>query len=105
MSLIKNMVDRIEAQNTKGFTIKRKKRRKPALSVSEKLTQPQQSDQTELKQQKKIEQKKHKQKMKSESTNANKTIKDGQKAGTPPKCIFSYTEQEWPDRQCRQSKS
>ena len=35
--------------------------------------------------------------MKSESTNANKTIKDGQKAGTPPKCIFSYTEQEWPD--------
>ena len=34
--------------------------------------------------------------MKSESTNANKTIKDGQKAGTPPRCIFSYTEQEWP---------
>ena len=62
MSLIKNLVERIETQNTKGYTTEQKKHRKPALPVSKKLTQPQQNDQTELKQQNKTEEKKHKHK-------------------------------------------
>ena len=103
VSFTKTLVERIEAQNKSGYTIERKPRKKPVLPVSKKPLQPQQNestvqkdptDQKELKQEKKIEQKKHIQKMKSDS-NANKTIKDGRKAGTH-KCIFSYTEQEWP---------
>ena len=103
VSFTKNLVERIQAQNKRGYTIERKTRRKSVLPVSKKPLQPQQNettvqkdptDQKELKQEKKIEQKKHVQKMKSDS-NTSKTIKDGRKAGTH-KCIFSYTEQEYP---------
>ena len=32
----------------------------------------------------------------SNATSKSKTNKDGQKESTQHKCIFSYTEQEWP---------
>ena len=77
------------------------------LPVSKKPLQPQQNeptvqkdptDQKELKQERKIEQKKHTLKMKNDSHAASKskTIRDGRKESTQHKCLFSYTEQEWP---------
>ena len=118
----KNLIERIEAQNKKGYTIDRKTPRRkpvvlpvnnePVLPVSEKPLQPQQietavhkdpTDQKELKLEKKIEQKKHTQKMtktNSHISNKNKTNKEiGRKEGAQHKCIFSYTEQVWPDVQ------
>ena len=101
VSFTKNLVERIQKeQNKAGYVIERKHRKKPVLPVSKKpqqnesTVQKDPTDQKELKQEKKIEQTKHVQKMKSDS-NTSKTIKDGRKAGTH-KCIFSYTEQEWP---------
>ena len=84
-----------------------KTRRKPLLPVSTKPLQPQQNktavqdptDQKDFKLEKKIEQKKHTLKMmKNDSHTASKSknTKDGQKESTQHKCLFSYTEQDWP---------
>ena len=82
MSLIKNLVERINVQHNKNYCIDRTKTKKPIQL-----------------QRKKIEQRKYELKktlsMKIDSTAVSKTIKDGQKAGTH-KCMFLYTEQEWP---------
>ena len=119
----KNLVERIEAQNKNGYKINRKPRKKPVLPVNEKPVVPEQvvdkvprkekppqietavqkdpTDQKELKLEKKIEQKKHTQKMtktNSHISNKNKTNKEiGRKEGAQHKCIFSYTNQVWPD--------
>ena len=94
MSLIKNLVDRIETQNNKGYHINWGKSKKPIQLQQKKVEQNDPNDQNELKQQKKIEQNKHQQKNKMKTdTTVSKTIKDGRKAGTH-KCIFSYTKQE-----------
>ena len=70
MSLIKNLVERINVQNDKGYRIERTKIKKPNQ----------------------LQQKKT---MIIDPNALSKAIKDGRKAGTL-KCIFSYTEQEWP---------
>ena len=113
----KNLIERIKAQNQRGYKIDRKTPRrkhvlpvndKPVLPVSEK--QPPQenktvtildpTDQKEVKQEKKIEQKKLTSKMTKNDSNAtskSKTNKDvGRKESTQHKCILSYTEQDWP---------
>ena len=126
----KNLMERIEAQNQRGYKIDRKppsksrtkfvlpinapslkpqQNKKPVLPVSEKQP-PQQNktanvldptDQKQLKQEKKPEQKKHTSKMTKNDSNAtgkNKTNKDiGRKESNQHKCLFSYTEQKWPD--------
>ena len=113
------MIERIEAQNKKGYTIDRKTphrklvalpvNNKPVVPVKEKLLQPQQietvaqkdpTDQKELKLEKKIEPKKHTSKMtktNSHATGKSKTNNEiGRKESTQHKCFFSYTEQAWP---------
>ena len=106
----KNLIERIEAQNQKGYTIERKTtRRKPAVlpvnkvpeqvvtdKVPRKEKPPQietavqkdPTDQKELKLEKKIEQKKHTLKMTkndSHSASKSKTTKDGRKESTQHK--------------------
>ena len=125
VSFTKNLLQRIETQNKKGYKIDRKPRKKPVLPVNKKpvvigqvvndkvprkeppqietADQKDPTDQKELKLEKKIEQKKHTQKMtktNSHISNKNKTNKEiGRKEGAQHKCIFSYTEQVWPDVQ------
>ena len=125
----KNLMERIEARNQRGYTLDRKAPRKqrtlpmnapplqqnenlvkekPVLPVSEK--QPPQNKtenvldptgQKQLQRENKAEQEKHTSKMTKNDSNAtgkNKTNKDiGRKESTQHKCLFSYTEQKWPD--------
>ena len=125
----KKLVERIKAENRRGYMLERKAPRKqrtlpmnaasqpkqnknlvkekPVLPVSEQPPQNKTENvlvptgQKQLQREKKAEKQKHTSKMTKNDSNAtgkNKTNKDtGRKESNQHKCLFSYTEQKWPD--------
>ena len=111
----KKLVERIKAENRRGYMLERKAPRKQRTLPMNAASQPKQnknlvkekpvlpvSEQPpQNKTEKEAEQQKHTSKMTKNDSNAtgkNKTNKDtGRKESNQHKCLFSYTEQKWPD--------